>query len=63
MPLERTSVYEAAMNDGPMVVLAGSQYGTGSSRWAAKEPIFSVCHCYVFERIHRSNLVGMGVLP
>jgi aconitate hydratase len=63
-----TSVYDAAMaSDVPMVVLAGSQYGTGSSRdWAAKgtyllgvKAVFATS----FERIHRSNLVGMGVLP
>lgn len=64
---EITSVYEAAQTAGPKVVLAGSQYGTGSSRdWAAKgtyllgvKAVFATS----FERIHRSNLVGMGVLP
>jgi len=65
---EITSVYEAAMsNDGPMVVLAGSQYGTGSSRdWAAKGTYLLGVKAVLatsFERIHRSNLVGMGVLP
>jgi aconitate hydratase len=65
---EITSVYEAAMsNNGPMVVLAGSQYGTGSSRdWAAKGTYLLGVKAVLatsFERIHRSNLVGMGVLP
>ena len=64
-------IYDAAMRhkeDGtPLVVLAGKEYGTGSSRdWAAKGPrlqgiSFAVAESY--ERIHRSNLVGMGVLP
>ena len=65
---EVSSVYEAAMNsDAPMVVLAGSQYGTGSSRdWAAKGTYLLGVKAVIatsFERIHRSNLVGMGVLP
>ena len=65
---EISSVYEAAMNsDTPMVVLAGSQYGTGSSRdWAAKGTYLLGVKAVIatsFERIHRSNLVGMGVLP
>ena len=65
---EVTSVYDAAMsNEGPMVVLAGSQYGTGSSRdWAAKGTYLLGVKAVIatsFERIHRSNLVGMGVLP
>ena len=65
---EITSVYEAAMNNpGPMIVLAGSQYGTGSSRdWAAKGTYLLGVKAVLatsFERIHRSNLVGMGVLP
>ena len=65
---EISSVYEAAMNsDVPMVVLAGSQYGTGSSRdWAAKGTYLLGVKAVIatsFERIHRSNLVGMGVLP
>jgi len=63
-----TSVYDAAMaSDTPMVVLAGSQYGTGSSRdWAAKGTYLLGVKAVIatsFERIHRSNLVGMGVLP
>ncbi len=65
---EITSVFEAAMaSDTPMVVLAGSQYGTGSSRdWAAKGTYLLGVKAVIatsFERIHRSNLVGMGVLP
>jgi len=65
---EITSVYDAAMaSDVPMVVLAGSQYGTGSSRdWAAKGTYLLGVKAVIatsFERIHRSNLVGMGVLP
>jgi aconitate hydratase len=68
---EQTSVYDAAMKykaDGtPLVVLAGSEYGTGSSRdWAAKGTYLLGIRAVIavsFERIHRSNLVGMGVLP
>jgi len=68
---EVTSIYDAAMkfidDDTPLVVLAGSQYGTGSSRdWAAKGTLLlgvKAVICTSFERIHRSNLVGMGVLP
>ena len=65
---EISSVFDAAMdNEGPMVVLAGSQYGTGSSRdWAAKGTYLLGVKAVIatsFERIHRSNLVGMGVLP
>ena len=68
---EVTSIYEAAMqyqSDGvPLVVLAGKEYGTGSSRdWAAKGALLlgvRAVICESFERIHRSNLVGMGVLP
>ena len=64
-------IYDAAMrfkDDGtPLVVLAGSQYGTGSSRdWAAKGTLLlgvKAVICTSYERIHRSNLVGMGVLP
>ena len=68
---EVTSVYEAAeryRTEGtPLAVLAGREYGSGSSRdWAAKGPNllgvrFVIAESY--ERIHRSNLVGMGVLP
>jgi len=62
------SVFDAAnAYEGPKVVLAGSQYGTGSSRdWAAKGTYLLGVKAVIatsFERIHRSNLVGMGVLP
>jgi aconitate hydratase len=68
---EVTSVYDAAMKyvaaGTPLVVLAGEQYGTGSSRdWAAKGTLLLGVKAVIaksFERIHRSNLVGMGVLP
>lgn len=68
---ERTSIYDAAMKyqaDGvPLVVIAGQEYGTGSSRdWAAKGTKLLGVKAVIaqsFERIHRSNLVGMGVLP
>jgi aconitate hydratase len=68
---EETSVYEAAMKykaDGTsLVVLAGKLYGAGSSRdWAAKGTFLLGCKAVIaetFERIHRSNLVEMGVLP
>ena len=68
---ERMSIYDAAMRyqaEGvPLVVFAGQEYGTGSSRdWAAKgTKLLGVCAVVAqsFERIHRSNLVGMGVLP
>ncbi len=66
-----TSIYEAAMNyqqaGTPLVVLAGKDYGMGSSRdWAAKGTFLLGVKAVIaesFERIHRSNLVGMGVLP
>jgi aconitate hydratase len=68
---EVTSIYDAAMRyeaDGtPLVILAGKEYGTGSSRdWAAKGTMLLGVTAVIaesFERIHRSNLVGMGVLP
>ena len=68
---DRMSIYEAAMKykaDGlPLVVFAGKEYGMGSSRdWAAKGTLLLGVKAVVaesFERIHRSNLVGMGVLP
>ncbi|MGV8959000.1 MAG: aconitate hydratase AcnA [Stenotrophomonas sp.] len=68
---EKLSIYDAAMKykaDGvPLVVLAGKEYGTGSSRdWAAKGTNLLGVKAVIaesFERIHRSNLVGMGVLP
>jgi aconitate hydratase len=51
----------------PTIILAGREYGTGSSRdWAAKGPLLQGIRAVIaqsFERIHRSNLVGMGVLP
>ena len=68
---EVTSIYEASTryqaDKTPLIVLAGSQYGTGSSRdWAAKGTLLLGVKAVIatsFERIHRSNLVGMGVLP
>ena len=68
---EQMSIYDAAMkyqNEGrPLIILAGHEYGTGSSRdWAAKGTRLLGVKAVVaasFERIHRSNLVGMGVLP
>ena len=68
---EQMSIYDAAMKykaEGtPLVVLAGAEYGTGSSRdWAAKGTQLMGVKAVIaasYERIHRSNLVGMGVLP
>ncbi len=68
---EETTIYEASMRyqeEGvPLVVLAGKEYGTGSSRdWAAKGTFLLGVKAVIaesFERIHRSNLIGMGVLP
>ncbi len=68
---EVTSIYEASMRyqqEGqPLVVIAGKEYGTGSSRdWAAKGTLLLGVRAVIaesYERIHRSNLVGMGVLP
>ncbi|OJU24682.1 MAG: aconitate hydratase 1 [Nitrobacter sp. 62-13] len=68
---ERMSIYDAAMKyqqeNVPLVVFAGAEYGNGSSRdWAAKGTRLlgvRAVICESFERIHRSNLVGMGVLP
>ncbi|HJS40343.1 MAG TPA: aconitate hydratase AcnA [Sphingomicrobium sp.] len=68
---EQMPIYDAAMRyqvDGtPLVVIAGKEYGTGSSRdWAAKGTMLLGVRAVIaesFERIHRSNLVGMGVLP
>ena len=68
---EEMSIYDAAMayaeEDTPLVVLAGKEYGSGSSRdWAAKGTNLLGVKAVIaesFERIHRSNLVGMGVLP
>src|SRR5436853_5581480 len=68
---ERMNIYDAAMNyqsEGvPLVVFAGQEYGTGSSRdWAAKGTSLLGVRAVItqsFERIHRSNLIGMGVIP
>jgi aconitate hydratase len=68
---EQMSIFDAAMKyreEGtPLVVLAGSEYGTGSSRdWAAKGTLLLGVKAVIaksYERIHRSNLIGMGVLP
>jgi aconitate hydratase len=65
------SIYAASaryQTDGtPLVVLAGKEYGSGSSRdWAAKGPFLQGVRAVIaesYERIHRSNLVGMGILP
>jgi aconitate hydratase len=64
-------IYDAAMEyqkrGTPLVIIAGKEYGTGSSRdWAAKGTVLLGVRAVIaesFERIHRSNLVGMGVLP
>ncbi|HEY9153404.1 MAG TPA: aconitate hydratase, partial [Anaerolineales bacterium] len=64
-------IYDAAMKyqseNIPAIVIAGKEYGTGSSRdWAAKGPLLQGVRAVIaesFERIHRSNLVGMGILP
>ena len=68
---EEQAIYDAAMAykeaGTPLVILAGKEYGTGSSRdWAAKGTVLLGVRAVIaesFERIHRSNLVGMGVLP
>jgi aconitate hydratase len=68
---EVLSIYDAAMRyqaaGTPLIVLAGKEYGSGSSRdWAAKGPFLQGIKAVVaesYERIHRSNLVGMGILP
>jgi aconitate hydratase len=68
---EKMSIYDAAMRYKeekiPLVILAGKEYGSGSSRdWAAKGALLLGVRAVIaesFERIHRSNLVGMGVLP
>jgi aconitate hydratase len=68
---ETMSIYDASIKyqatKTPLVVLAGAEYGTGSSRdWAAKGTLLLGIHAVIavsYERIHRSNLVGMGVLP
>ncbi|MXY96098.1 MAG: aconitate hydratase AcnA [Caldilineaceae bacterium SB0664_bin_27] len=69
--LEEMAIWDAAAKyeqDGtPLIILAGKEYGTGSSRdWAAKGPWLQGVKAVIaesFERIHRSNLVGMGILP
>jgi aconitate hydratase len=68
---EQMTIYDAAMRykreHVPLVVFAGKEYGTGSSRdWAAKGTVLlgiRAVVCQSFERIHRSNLIGMGVIP
>jgi aconitate hydratase len=68
---ERMSIFDAAVryaSEGvPLIVLAGKEYGSGSSRdWAAKGPFLQGVRAVIaesYERIHRSNLVGMGILP
>ena len=68
---EQMSIYDAAMRyreeEVPLIVIAGKEYGTGSSRdWAAKGTLLLGVRAVIaesFERIHRSNLVGMGILP
>ena len=68
---QQMPIYDAAMRykqeKVPLVVFAGKEYGTGSSRdWAAKGTVLLGVRAVIaqsFERIHRSNLVGMGVLP
>lgn len=68
---EQMTVYDAAMRyqteQTPLLVIAGKNYGSGSSRdWAAKGPLLlgvKAVICESIERIHRSNLIGMGVLP
>jgi aconitate hydratase len=68
---EQMSIFDAAQRyqeEGtPLIVIAGSEYGTGSSRdWAAKGTLLLGVKAVIavsFERIHRSNLIGMGVLP
>jgi aconitate hydratase len=65
------TIYDASMRyqaEGtPLIVLAGKEYGSGSSRdWAAKGPLLLGIRATIaesYERIHRSNLVGMGILP
>jgi aconitate hydratase len=68
---ERMDIYDAAVRyqaeATPLVVIAGKEYGSGSSRdWAAKGPLLLGIRAAIaetYERIHRSNLLGMGVLP
>jgi aconitate hydratase len=68
---EQMSIYDASVKYGeegvPLIILAGKEYGSGSSRdWAAKGPLLLGVRAVIaesYERIHRSNLVGMGILP
>lgn len=68
---EQMSIFDASMkyqsSNTPLIIIAGKEYGTGSSRdWAAKGPKLLGIHAVIaqsYERIHRSNLVGMGILP
>jgi aconitate hydratase A / 2-methylisocitrate dehydratase len=68
---EQMTIYDAAMRyageNVPTIVIAGKEYGTGSSRdWAAKGPLLLGVRAVIaegYERIHRSNLIGMGILP
>jgi aconitate hydratase len=68
---EQTTIYEASQayqaEGTPLVILAGKEYGSGSSRdWAAKGTALLGVRAVIaesYERIHRSNLIGMGVLP
>jgi aconitate hydratase len=68
---EETTIYDASVRyqkEGvPLILIAGKEYGSGSSRdWAAKGPLLLGVRASIaesFERIHRSNLVGMGILP
>jgi aconitate hydratase len=68
---EPISIYDAAMKykevGTPLIIIAGKEYGSGSSRdWAAKGPRLLGIQAVIaesFERIHRSNLIGMGILP
>ena len=68
---EQMSIFDASVRYAerktPLIILAGKEYGSGSSRdWAAKGPKLLGVRAVIaesFERIHRSNLVGMGILP
>jgi len=65
------SIFDAAekyqKDKTPLIIIAGTEYGTGSSRdWAAKGPLLQGVRAVIaesYERIHRSNLIGMGILP
>ena len=64
---EASQKYISRWAQRPLVIIAGKEYGSGSSRdWAAKGPLLLGVHAVIaesYERIHRSNLVGMGILP